>query len=158
MKPYFSFLCQPTKLLKMNADLDALCATVTADLKLFAEDEKYRNDVPGILIACERVIACGNNLKRITKKIIYPNHNKKWKEEHNEHLMRMYTGGLTEEQMSGPMQRAPKAIEYQITKLLMDDHVSNKSTITSLAKKYKKDVAVISKSIDLGHKNKTKNK
>ena len=141
----------------MNADLNALCATVNAALKLFADNEKYTDDVQSILIACEKVIACGNNLKRITKKIIYPNHNKKWKEEHNEYLMRMYTEGLTEEQMSGPLQRAPKAIEYQITKLLMDDHVSNKSTIASLAKKYKKDVDVISKSIDLGHKNKTKN-
>jgi len=54
--------------------------------------------------------------------------------------------------MSVLLKRSPKAIEFQITKLLVDDQTATNSTPADLAKKYKKNVAVISKSIDVSHK------
>ena len=135
--------------MELALDLEILCGVVDAALKTFAD--KYNDSAINTLIGCEKVIGCGNNVKRPTKKLLYTNHDAIWTNEHNEHLMRMYKDGRTKEAMSDALKRSPKAIEFQIAKLLIVDQAVANSTPVALAKKYKKNVKVISKSIDVSH-------
>lgn len=125
---------------------------VVGNFKLHCQDHTDMCDLEKILKECERSLTIINNLKRETKKKMFKNHGKKWKDEHREHLMKLYTDGVSEKDMRGPLGRDTKGIEYEITKYLVNEQKTKNMSLEALAKKYKKDVSVLALSIDLGHK------
>jgi len=122
---------------------------------LFKSFVACKGSVPNFLDFCEVALSAVNTFKRSSKKMIFKNHHKTWTTKDNARLMRFYRAGLTEIKISEKLHRSPKAVEFHIAKCLLDEQ-ANGLTINGLAKKYKKTMARIVSSMDMGQNNSRK--
>jgi hypothetical protein len=123
-----------------------------AEYKVQCDKYTTLDDLEKVLKECEAAMSIINKLKQATKKKMFKNHGKKWTNEHREHLMQLYKGGLSEKEMRLPLGRDIKGIEYEITKYLVNEQQLKNMSLEQLAKKYNKEINAIAQSIDLGHK------
>jgi len=119
------------------------------DATLFKSFVACKGSIPDFLDFCEAALSAVNHYKRRSKKMIFKNHHKTWTQEANVQLMRLYRSGMTEVKMSEKLHRSPKAVKFHIAKCLLNEHAGG-VTINGLAKKYKKTMACIISSMDVG--------